>query len=164
MKKRGFIVGVLIIMTLLVSSCLSEGWLPSEEWPPFRPGPIPLPPTQIPTTSLADAVETITNLITDEERQATFQGDVIATARFGFQTQRWVAAGWAILHEVIDTSQGIPADCVMRQMSGVTDQWIGRCKGWVFIPVEGAENINVILTRLDGSETHFQIAPPPTGP
>jgi hypothetical protein len=80
-------------------------------------------------------------------------------------TNRWQSAGWRIAEQPVDTdTQQAPLDCSLYPHSGVQDQWIGGCRGFVLIPPDGAQHIAVVVTNPDGSSTMVQIAPPPVAP
>jgi hypothetical protein len=77
---------------------------------------------------------------------------------------RWLSAGWRIAEQPVDTdAQQAPLDCSLYPHSGVQDQWVGGCRGYVLIPHDGAQHIAVMVTNPDGSSTMVQIAPPPGG-
>ena len=77
---------------------------------------------------------------------------------------RWQSAGWSIAEQPLDTgAEQAPLDCSLYPHSGVQNQWIGGCRGYVLIPHDGAQHIAVMVTNPDGSSTMVQIAPPPGG-
>jgi hypothetical protein len=77
---------------------------------------------------------------------------------------RWQQAGWRVGDQPVNTDiQQAPLDCSLNPHSGVQDQWVGGCQGYVLIPQDGAEHIAVMVIKPDGSSTMVQIAPPPSG-
>lgn len=78
------------------------------------------------------------------------------------KTGRWQQAGWRVGDQPVNTDiQQAPLDCSLNPHSGVQDQWVGGCQGYVLIPQDGAEHIAVMVIKPDGSSTMVQIAPPP---
>lgn len=74
----------------------------------------------------------------------------------------WNKAGWKISDQSIDTdTQEVPENCTLYGHKGVDGQWVGRCRGKVLIPKDGAKHIAVMHTSLDGSTILIQVAPPP---
>lgn len=95
---------------------------------------------------------------------AEFEGQVFV-ATTDLVEELWESSGWAISNQPLDTdTQDLPEDCTLHPHSGVKDQWVGSCSGYVLIPRSGAKHIAVMLTSLDGSTTMVQIAPPPDRP
>ena len=77
-------------------------------------------------------------------------------------TSRWQDAGWRVGDQPVNTDiQQAPLDCSVNPHSGVQDQWVGGCQGYVLIPQDGAQHIAVMIIKPDGSSTMVQIAPPP---
>jgi len=77
---------------------------------------------------------------------------------------RWQSAGWSVGNQPVNTDiQQAPLDCSLNPHSGVLDQWVGGCQGYVLIPEDGAQHIAVMIIKPDGSSTMVQIAPPPGG-
>lgn len=77
-------------------------------------------------------------------------------------TERWKVAGWRIADQPLDTEiQEPPPDCTLYPHLGVENQWVGSCSGYVLIPRDGAQHIDVILLNADGSTSSVQVAPEP---
>lgn len=95
------------------------------------------------------------------EGMRIFEGDVFVASTKPI-TKLWQSAGWRIAKKPhsID-KESIPSDCTLYPHKGVADQWIGNCAGFIYIPIEGAKHIAVVLTHPDGNTTHVQVAPIP---
>ena len=97
----------------------------------------------------------------DPEGIRIFEGDVFVASTKP-KTGRWKSAGWRIAkkpHSV--DSETVPSDCTLYPHKGVENQWIGSCSGFIYIPIDGAKHIAVVLTHPDGNTTHVQVAPIP---
>ena len=90
-----------------------------------------------------------------------FEGDVFVASTTPL-TGRWKSAGWRIANKShsID-SETVPSDCTLYPHKGVKNQWIGSCSGFIYIPIDGAKHIAIVLTNPDGDTTHVQVAPIP---
>jgi hypothetical protein len=72
----------------------------------------------------------------------------------------WQIAGWHVSNQSIDTNNSeIPQDCTLYPHHGVSNQWIGSCTGYILIPRNGAKDIAVMITDIDGSTDLIQVAP-----
>ena len=72
----------------------------------------------------------------------------------------WQIAGWQVSNQTIDTNNSdIPQDCTLYPHLGVSNQWIGSCTGYILIPRNGAKDIAVMITDIDGSTDLIQVAP-----
>jgi hypothetical protein len=97
------------------------------------------------------------------EGMVAFEGKVFV-ALTAPATARWQDAGWRVGNQPVNTDiQQAPLDCSLNPHSGVQDQWVGGCQGYVLIPQDGAQHIAVMVIKSDGSSTMVQIAPPPGG-
>jgi len=95
---------------------------------------------------------------------AEFEGQVFV-ATTDLVAELWKSSGWAISDQPLDTNkQDIPEDCTLYPHSGVKNQWVGSCSGYILIPRSGAQHIAVMLTAPDGSTTMVQVAPAPDQP
>ncbi len=91
----------------------------------------------------------------------SFDGSVFVAVS-EINPQAWNQAGWAISDQSIDTdTQEVPENCTLYVHEGVDGQWVGRCRGKIIIPKDGAKHIAVMHTSRDGSTTLIQVAPPP---
>ena len=100
---------------------------------------------------------------TTPEGMVAFEGKVFV-ALTAPATGRWQDAGWRVGNQPVNTDiQQAPLDCSLNPHSGVQDQWVGGCQGYVLIPQDGAQHIAVMVIKSDGSSTMVQIAPPPGG-
>ena len=91
----------------------------------------------------------------------TFYGSVFVAVS-EINREVWNKAGWTISDQFIDTNtQEVPEDCTLYGHKGVDGQWVGRCRGKVIIPKDGAKHIDVMHTSQDGSTTLIQVSPPP---
>jgi len=72
----------------------------------------------------------------------------------------WQIAGWQVSNQTIDTNNSdIPQDCTLYPHHGVSNQWIGSCAGYILIPRNGAKDIAVMITDVNGSTDLIQVAP-----
>jgi hypothetical protein len=72
----------------------------------------------------------------------------------------WQIAGWQVSNQTIDTNNSeIPQDCTLYPHLGVSNQWIGSCTGYILIPRNGAKDIAVMITDVNGSTDLIQVAP-----
>ena len=95
------------------------------------------------------------------EGMVAFEGTIYVALTEPIES-RWQSAGWRISDQPLDTdAQQAPADCSLYPHSGVQNQWVGACRGYVLVPQDGADHIAVMITNPDGSFTPVQIAPPP---
>lgn len=95
------------------------------------------------------------------EDMVAFEGTIFV-ASDELVTERWKMAGWRIADQPLDTEiQEPPPDCTLYPHLGVEDQWVGSCSGYVLVPRDGAQHIDVILFNSDGSTSSFQVAPEP---
>lgn len=94
-------------------------------------------------------------------RMVSFYGYVFVAVS-ELNREAWDGTGWSISDHSIDTdSQEVPEDCTLYGHKGVDGQWVGRCRGNVIIPKDGAKHIAVMLTDQGGGTTLIQVAPPP---
>ena len=90
-----------------------------------------------------------------------FEGEVFVASTKP-KTGLWKSAGWRIAkHPHSADGVEVPSDCTLYPHKGVENQWIGNCSGFIYIPIEGAKHIAVILTHPDGNTTHIQVSPIP---
>lgn len=88
-----------------------------------------------------------------------FEGSIFV-ASTDLVSNRWLVAGWKISTQPIDTdTQLIPLNCTLYPHFGVENQWVGSCSGRVQVPQDGARNIAVMHTKVDGSTDLVQVAP-----
>jgi hypothetical protein len=88
-----------------------------------------------------------------------FEGSIFV-ASTDLVNERWLVAGWKISTQSIDTdSHPVPLDCTLYPHFGVENQWVGSCSGRVKVPQDGARNIAVMHTKVDGSTILVQVAP-----
>ena len=72
----------------------------------------------------------------------------------------WQIAGWQVSNQTIDTNNSdIPQDCTLYPHHGVSNQWIGSCTGYILVPRNGAKDIAVMITDVNGSTDLIQVAP-----
>ena len=95
------------------------------------------------------------------EGMQVFEGDIFVASTKP-KAGRWKSAGWRIAKQPHSTdSEEVPVDCTLYPHKGVEDQWIGSCSGYIFIPIDGAKHIAVVLTLPDGNTSLIQVAPSP---
>lgn len=95
------------------------------------------------------------------EGMRIFEGEVFVASTKP-KTGLWKAAGWRIAkHPHLTNGDEMPTDCTLYPHEGVENQWIGSCSGFIYIPIEGAKHIAVVLTQPDGNTTHIQVSPIP---
>jgi hypothetical protein len=91
----------------------------------------------------------------------TFDG-IVFVASTEPVTDRWQLAGWKIgsKSQATDNDQ-VPPDCTLYPHLGVENQWIGSCRGFTFVPQDGASHIAVMHTNSQGNTILVQVAPQP---
>lgn len=150
-----FVVPILIVINLSISACtapvVSQLIMPGET--AFEnPGTVGVNSDRISNQSGSNNVPA---------GMITFNGSVFV-AISELNRNVWRQAGWLISDQLIDTdTQEVPEDCTLYGHKGVEGQWVGRCRGRVLIPKDGAKHIAVMHTSQDGNTTLIQVAPPP---
>lgn len=98
------------------------------------------------------------------EGMQIFEGDIFVASTEP-KTALWKSAGWRVAkHPYPTNGDDLPSDCTLYPHEGVEKQWIGNCSGSIYIPIDGANHIAVVLTHPDGNTTHIQVSPVPDQP
>lgn len=161
MKFRKLISFIFLISTiscLVISACSRYPYAPETESKVLHSNLQPQAGNNSPS-NLGEIAVKVDHPVPEGMR--IFEGEVFVASTKP-KAGLWKSAGWKIAKHTQSTDgDDMPSDCTLYPHEGVEDQWIGNCSGNIYIPIDGAKHIAIVLTHPDGNTTHIQVSPIP---